>query len=178
MNEDPVLNEPIKSLQLMLETIAYALGTIPILNPDGIFDAATEQSVRAFQKEYGLPVTGVVDETTFQKIVEVYRLAQELIELAESSVIHYPVSLNISQGQSHPHVYLAQAMFSAIHNEFPEFRSLALTGTMDRDTVYNVRLLQERAGIPITGTIDKITWNRLNLLYRILFDRNLLPAQG
>lgn len=178
MTEDPVLNEPIKSVQLMLKTIAYALGTIPIVNPDGIFDATTEQAVRAFQREYDLPVTGVVDETTFNKIVEVYRIAQELISLAQSPVIHYPATLNISPGQSHPHVYLAQAMFTTIHNEFPEFRALDLTGTLDRNTEYDVRLLQERAGFPVTGVIDKATWNRLNLLYRILFDRNLLPSQG
>ena len=126
MTEDPVLNQPIKSLQLMLKTIAYALGTIPIVNPDGIFDATTQQAVRAFQQEYDLPVTGIADETTFNKIVEVYRIAQELIVLAQSPVIHYPVSLNISPEQSHPHIYLAQAMFTAIHNEFPEFRELDL----------------------------------------------------
>ena len=178
MTEDPVLNQPIKSLQLMLKTIAYALGTIPIVNPDGIFDATTQQAVRAFQQEYDLPVTGIADETTFNKIVEVYRIAQELIVLAQSPVIHYPVSLNISPEQSHPHIYLAQAMFTAIHNEFPEFRALDLTGTLDRNTEFNIRLLQERAGFPATGVMDKATWNRLNLLYRILFDRNLLPSQG
>lgn len=178
MTEDPVLNQPIKSLQLMLKTISYALGTIPIVNPDGIFDSATEEAVRAFQREYDLPVTGVADEETFNRIVEIYQVAQELISLAQAPVIHYPATLTISPGQFHPHIYLVQAMFTAIHNEFPEFKALDLTGTLDRDTEYNLRLLQERAGFPVSGVLDKPTWNRLNLLYRILFDRNLLPAQG
>lgn len=178
MTEDPVLNSPIKSLQLMLKTISYALGTIPVVNPDGIFDSATEQAVRAFQQEYGLPITGVVDEQTHNKIVEIYRLAQELMTLAQAPVIHYPATLSISPGQYHPHIYLAQGMFTAIHQEFPEFYALPLTGTLDENTEYNIRLLQERSGLPVTGVIGKPTWNRLNLLYRILFDRNLLPSQG
>lgn len=178
MREDPISNQPIKGLQLMLKTIAYALDTIPVVNPDGIFDAATDKAVRAFQQEYGLPVTGVVDEDTFRRIVEVYALAQELMELAESPVIHFPAVLTIAPGQFHPHIYLAQGMFTAIHGEFPEFRTLELTGILDTNTEFNVRLLQQQAGLPVTGVIDKVTWNRLCLLYRILFDRSLLPSQG
>lgn len=178
MQEDPVLNQPIKSIQLMLKTIAYALGTIPIVNPDGIYDSTTEQAVRAFQQEYDLPVTGVVDEETFDAIVKVYRLAQELIMEAQSPVINFPSTLMILPGQYHPHILLAQAMFTALHEEFPEFLALSLTGTLDKNTETDIRLLQDRADLPVTGVLDKATWNRLSLLYRILFDRNLLPSQG
>lgn len=178
MNQDPVLNQPIQGLQIMLRTIAYALDTIPVVNPDGIFGPATETALRAFQKEYGLPVTGVADEATFNRVVEVYALAQELIALAESPVLYFPASLKIAPGQSHPHIYLVQAMFTAIHTSFPEFRILELTGVLDGNTEYNIKLLQQLSLLPITGTVDKVTWNRLCLLYRILFDRELLPAQG
>lgn len=178
MNEDMVINAPVKGLQTMLQAIAYALDTIPVVNPDGIFDSATEKAVRAFQQEYGLPVTGVVDEQTFNRIVEIYALARELLAVAEAPVLHFPVPLVITPGQSHPHVYLVQAMFTALHNEFPDYQSLNLTGTLDQKTEYNLRLLQQQSGLPVTGKLDKITWNRLCLLYRILFDRSLLPSQG
>lgn len=178
MKQAPVLDQPIRGIQIMLRTIAYALNTIPVVNPDGIFDAATEKAVRAFQQEYGLPVTGVADEDTFNRIVEIFTLAQELVAEAESPVIHFPAALKISPGQSHPHVYLMQAMFTAIHGEFPEFYTLELTGILDKHTEYNIRLLQQLALLPITGVLDKPTWNRLCLLYRILFDRSLLPSQG
>lgn len=175
---EELLNMPIKGLQIMLRTIAYALGTIPIVNPDGIFDGPTEQSVRAFQREYGIPVTGVVDETTFTAIVRVYGIAQELMEEAQSPVIHFPAALLIRPGQSHPHIFLVQAMFTALHRVFPEFESLSLTGILDTATENDLRLLQSQAGLEVTGILDKPTWNRLNLLYRVLFDREFLPAQG
>lgn len=178
MTEDLVTNAPIKGLQTMLQTIAYALDTIPVVNPDGIFDGATEKSVRAFQQEYGLPVTGVVDEQTFDRIVEVYALANELLSVAEAPVLHFPATLVIAPGQSHPHIYLVQAMFTAIHTSFPEFRTLELTGILDQATEYDLRLLQQQSLLPVTGKLDKITWNRLCLLYRVLFDRSLLPSQG
>lgn len=172
------LNMPIKGLQIMLRTIAYALGTIPIVNPDGIFGGATEASVRAFQKAYQLPVTGVVDEDTFTAIVRVYAIAEELTEAAEAPVINFPATLLIAPGQSHPHIYLVQAMFTALHRFFPEFHKLPLTGTLDASTEENIRLLQAQAGLEVTGILDKPTWNRLNLLYRVLFDREFLPSQG
>lgn len=178
MNDNTLFNQPIRGLQVMLQTIAYALETIPVVNPDGIFGPATEDAVRAFQKEYGLPVTGVVDEATFRRVVEIYELAQELLHTAQSPVLHFPAHLVISSGQSHPHIYLAQAMFTAIHREIPDFSSLALTGTLDSSTKKDLILLQQQSGLPQTGALDLYTWNRLCLLYRILFDRELLPAQG
>ncbi len=178
MNRDPVINAPIESLQLMLKTISYALETIPTVNPDGIFDPATEQAVRAFQQEYGLPVTGVVDDSTFREIVRIYTIARELLETAQSPVIRFPSVLEISPGQNHPHVLLGQAMFTAIAGDFPEFSPLRLTGTVDAPTEKDIRQLQEVAGLPITGKLDKATWNRLAMLYRVLFDRNVLPSQG
>lgn len=178
MQEDPVLNQPIKSLQLMLKTIAYALDTIPVVNPDGIFDSTTEEAVRAFQQEYALPVTGVVDEETFNAITDIHRLAQELLTQAQSPVVNFPSALRVVPGQSHPHIFLAQAMFTALSREFPEFIPLSLTGTLDDATEHDLRLLQANTSQPVTGVLDKTTWNRLARFYRTLFDRDLLPSQG
>lgn len=178
MQEATLLNQPIKGLQLMLKTISYALGTIPVVNPDGIFDATTEAAVRAFQRTYQLPVTGIVDETTFRTITEVYRIAEELIQTAQSPVLNYPATLVIAPGQAHPHIYLVQAMFTAIHEVFSEFYPLELNGILDPPTERNLRRLQELSGIPVTGSLDKQTWNRLALCYRVLFDRERLPSQG
>jgi peptidoglycan hydrolase-like protein with peptidoglycan-binding domain len=36
--------------------------------PDGQLNEATEQAIRAFQKQYGLPVTGQPDEVVLRKL--------------------------------------------------------------------------------------------------------------
>lgn len=178
MREDPVINMPIRGIQLMLKTIAFAEDSIPVVNPDGIFDSTTEQAVRSFQKEHGLPVTGVVDLGTFDAIVNAFTLAEELLSPAVAPVVNFPAQLTIAPGQSHPHIYMVQAMFSAIHMAYPEFTPLTLTGQLDEATETDLRLLQKHAGLKETGQLNKVTWNRLALLYQSLFDRNTLPTQG
>ena len=178
MFEDPALNQPIKSLQIMLEAIAYTFSTIPIVNPDGIFGSSTEDSVKAFQKEYGLPVTGAADEETFRSIVAVYETAMELLSPARGPMYHFPAALTVSQGQFHPTVYLVQAMLNAIHDEFPEIPAPAVTGRMDRNTATAIKKLQALSGMKETGILNKPTYDRISLIYRILFDRTLLPSQG
>ena len=178
MTEDPVLNAPVESLQLMLQTIAYAQKTIPIVNPDGIFGPQTTQTLREFQRRYGLQDTGVADEATYRRVAQVYAQALEQISPSPAPVYHFPTDLIISRGQYHPHIYLTAAMFSAISQVLGDFRPAVLSGILDDTTVENLKFLQERSGLPVTGTLDKLTWNRLNLLYRSLFDRAYLPAQG
>lgn len=63
------LGAEIANLQLMLD----GLGLKP-QRSDGYFDANTELAVKTFQKAHELPVTGVVDKTTAEK------LEQQLIE--------------------------------------------------------------------------------------------------
>ena len=65
----------VRALQRYLRTLSYfhnAGGRVPI---DGIFDTATEDAVRVFQEKSGLPVTGRVDQATFEALLAAY-LAQ------------------------------------------------------------------------------------------------------
>ena len=53
---------------LQLALIAKGFG-LPIYGADGIFGDETEGAVKAFQASVGLPVTGVVDDNTWKKLV-------------------------------------------------------------------------------------------------------------
>lgn len=63
-------------LQIMLSYISMFIPEIPPVEINGIFGLDTTASVIAFQKLYGLPQTGVVDEATWHAIILVY---QELL---------------------------------------------------------------------------------------------------
>lgn len=41
-----------------------------LVNPDGIFEENTEEAVLLFQRQNGLPQTGVIDFTTWTLLVE------------------------------------------------------------------------------------------------------------
>ena len=178
MKEDPVTNAPIESLQRMLRAISFVDPNIPRVIPDGIYGASTEAAVAAFQREHGLPVASVADEPTFRAIARAYNPRTEQLIAAHAPVILFPASLVISGGQFHPYVYLAQAMFLALRQEFPSILNAAVTGTLDSNTAENFRRIQSLSGLDETGHLDKTSWNRLSDLFRVLFDRNFSPSQG
>jgi carboxyl-terminal processing protease len=57
------LNNDVKNLQIMLKGLGYEPD-----REDGYFSEKTEEEVRRFQEEHGLPVTGVVDNETAEQI--------------------------------------------------------------------------------------------------------------
>lgn len=60
-------------IQEMLQYISLVIPEIPYVQLTQTFDEATENGVIAFQNFYGIEPTGVVDETTWNAIVETYR---------------------------------------------------------------------------------------------------------
>lgn len=63
---------PIRTLQTMLRGISRLNTAIPPVIPDGIYGENTVTSVSAFQREFSLPVTGIVGEGTWNEIVRIY----------------------------------------------------------------------------------------------------------
>ena len=68
-------------LQEQLNAISLAYPALPKVNPDGIYGAQTQASVRKFQNIFGLPETGIVDYTTWYKIQEIYVGVTRIAEL-------------------------------------------------------------------------------------------------
>lgn len=178
MREDPVYNAPIESLQHMLRSIAYLDNSIPLVHPDGVFGEATKNAVVSFQQKHGLPATGIADRQTHAAIVNVYEAADALLRPAEPAVIHFPAPLVVLEDQFHPYVYLVQAMFNALHNEFPAFVAVPVVGILDSVTSNNLRNLQSVSDLPQNGSLDKLTLDSINRLYRSQFDRVYPVSQG
>lgn len=63
---------PIRTLQTMLRAIARINTAIPLVIPNGIYGSNTVSAVTAFQQQYGLPATGVVNQGTWNEIVRIY----------------------------------------------------------------------------------------------------------
>lgn len=60
----------IRHLQYMLSMLCEFIDNIPSLSVDGIYGPATESAVRAAQRWFGLPVTGVTDSDTWDAIYD------------------------------------------------------------------------------------------------------------
>ena len=64
--------QKVMQMQEQLDTIARVYTAIPRVSVDGVFGEGTQASVRAFQKIFDLPQTGVVDFSTWYKISQIY----------------------------------------------------------------------------------------------------------
>ncbi len=73
--------DKVRQMQAQLARISRAYPAIPTISADGIYGPATEEAVEIFQSVFGLPVTGVVDYSTWYKISEIYVGVSRIAEL-------------------------------------------------------------------------------------------------
>ncbi|WP_326908243.1 peptidoglycan-binding protein [Sedimentibacter sp. MB31-C6] len=60
-------------IQQILSYISTILTELPTVDPDGIYGPATENAIIEFQNYFGIDPTGIVNEYTWNKLVENYR---------------------------------------------------------------------------------------------------------
>jgi hypothetical protein len=72
---------PVRTIQGQLNAIANSYSAIPRLRVDGIYGPATQESVRTFQRVFGLPQSGVVDFKTWFEISHIYTAVTKIAAL-------------------------------------------------------------------------------------------------
>ena len=73
--------QKVRQLQEQLNLIGEYYNRIPVLVPDGVYGERTAEAVRAFQRIFDMPQTGVVDFATWYKISDKYVRLSEIAEL-------------------------------------------------------------------------------------------------
>ena len=156
------VSQPVRSLQTMLRVLAKDDSRLPLVVPDGVYGPATMNAVAAFQRQNGLPVTGVTDQVTWEKIYALYEPA--LIRVGKAEPIR--VILNSGQvlrrGEQSPYLYLAQSMLTVLSQEHPAIPAPPHTGILDAGTAAALTAFQILAGLEATGELDKLTWKHLS----------------
>ena len=165
--------DPIFEIQQYLRSLAIDGYQIPMIIPDGIFGVETANAVRVFQSLLGLPVTGRVDYDTWLALRAAYDEVQS--NSAPTAPI-YPFEEILSegkiiQGDMFPLIYIIQIILRTIGVAYQNLENQEITGIFDASTVQNVRDFQRINGIPITGEVDKVTWNRLAQAYNKYLNR-------
>jgi len=155
------VEQPVRSLQTMLRIIAEDDFRIPTVVPDGIYGPSTMNSVSAFQRLYGLPVTGITNQTTWDRIVAVYEPALVRVEKAEPIEIIMEPGEVYRIGDSNANIYLLQSILTQLAQENPSISQPDHNGVFDDPTSEALAAFQFLAGLPTTGELDKITWKFL-----------------
>lgn len=73
--------DKVRQIQEQLDAVASIYSAIPRIRIDGIYGPSTARSVEAFQSIFGLPVTGVIDFSTWYKISHIYVGITRIAEL-------------------------------------------------------------------------------------------------
>ena len=169
------VGQPVRSLQTMLRTIAQTDDDIPSVIPDGIYGRDTMDSVSAFQRKTGLPVTGVADQNTWDTVVAYYEPALIEVQPAESLEILLNPGQIIRKGESNPNVYVLQAVLMVLSEAFSSITPPSMNGTLDLPTSNSLSAFQQLNRIPMTGELDKRTWKHLSRQYPLAVTLQTAP---
>ncbi len=160
----------VSNIQYLIAFLAQFFDTIPSVDIDGVFGAATADAVRSVQKTFELPVTGAVDFRTWDIMYRTYLGFIEDIPLKyiEGNIIPYP-GVPLRRGSESDDVRVLQEYINYISNFYDELPPLSVTGFFGTQTEAAVITLQNLFGIEPSGTVAAPTWNAIANLYSDLF---------
>lgn len=152
------LQDAIFNLQTYLRAISYSNSAVLPPPTDGIFDSATEQSVRSFQQAYGLNANGKVDRATWDAIYREYLLAkEEELPFFPSRPYGYAARL----GEESAFIAIVQILLRELSAVYDAFEQIEISGILDEATENAIKELQRASGLEATGVLDKSTYKRL-----------------
>ncbi len=158
-------------LQYYLSYISEFIPTIPAVRIDGYFGAETEAAVRAFQETYGLPADGVVGETTWRELTDVYLglIASIPIRYTEGVTIPYPGEA-LSLGSESEAVRVLQEYLAFIAETYSEIPAVSPDGVFGPSTEAAVTAFQNLFSLPGgRGVVTSFTWDAVTEVYEDLY---------
>lgn len=152
------LQEMLRYLGLVLDEPAWQVDVT------GMYNNSTVQAVRRYQETRRLPVTGIVDRTTWETLTAEYLLERELREPVMVRAIPDIASHSTMPGQRGDEVLILQILLNALRHEY-DYPAVPLSGIYGVQTSEAVAEYQKRNGLDATGTADRRTWRRLTEEY-------------
>ena len=171
--QESFVGQPVRSLQAMLRVIAARHTDLPSVIPDGIYGNQTTAAVSAFQRNHGIPATGVADRNTWEQIVEAYEPALVRVGPAQPLEIILEPGQIIRRGDAQPNVYILQAVLIVLSDIYASITPPGMNGVLDDATAASLEAFQALSGLPQTGELDKVTWKQLALHYPLAANKSL-----
>ena len=170
-----LIGQPVRSLQTMLRALSFTYGFLPRLTPDGVFGERTLEAVMLFQREFYPPVTGQVDQGTWDAIAALYRLTRSRLTPVPSRSFPGP-DFTVAPGERSVHLHVVQAMFSGLARMLTGIRPSGTSGLHDEATQQNLKWIQRLNRRPETGALDVESWNTLSRLYTMFVPNAQSPG--
>lgn len=150
-----------KELQRYLYYIARYEDIRPVPVISGIYGERTENAVKAFQNRFGLSVTGISDEATWNAIVAEYISLKKRYSEPDPVYVFPSSDYIVTPTERSLTVIFIQALLTALAFDVELDEEITVDGVYKDSDVSAVKKLQRLHRLPETGNVDKITWNAL-----------------
>lgn len=158
--EEPLnLREATYNLQKYLRAISFYDSRVLRPPLDGIFDEATQNSVRSFQASRGLNANGIVDKASWDAIYKEYKALERYSPLPFFP--SYPPDYAIELNEESAFVAIVQILLRELSSVYDEFEEIQISGIYDEATENAIKKLQRASMLEPTGKLDKNTYRRL-----------------
>lgn len=168
--------EYIFNLQRYLRQLSATESYIPTPPIDGIFDTATEDSLRQYQALRGLPVTGRADLKTWTLLYEDYLESLGRQATAEGLFLFpdFPAEYAVYPNEEHFLVMVIQFILNELRLIYDDIPQNSQSGIYDLATRQGILAFQRRNGLIESDRVDRTTWNALTREHRRLYS---IPEQ-
>ncbi len=156
---------PIYNLQQMLRTIFQVRKMEPEVIADGFFNETTQTAVQNFQRMKNLPVTGSVDNQTWDAIVQEYDFA--VIDGGEpiSVQLFTREDFAVSGGEEKMRLRILQAMMQVMRARFSNLPQVEVTGVYDAQTKEALDKYRMLFNLPQGMPLDNQFWYQFAKAY-------------
>ncbi|MBQ2391114.1 MAG: peptidoglycan-binding protein [Clostridia bacterium] len=161
--------QSIRELQEFLRRIAYSNEQIPLVAIDGIYGNETKAAVTEFQKLFGLPQTGEVDEATWNAIVEEFQRLTNEGSLPERIRAFPSPATVLMPGDYGAAVYFLQVMLKAIAQKYDNLPNVSINGFYDDETREAAEELKKLLGVDSQG-LNNISYDKIVKLFNSLYN--------
>ena len=168
----------VQEMQFYLRRISRFNPLVRPVNIDGIYDADTSESVKSFQRAYRTEISGIIDEPTWNRIVDVYNGTVVNIEepILANGLTPYP-GTPLTIGSRGEQVEYVQRLLGEISGTFTIVPYTAADGFFGSGTERAVDRFAAIFGFPRNGRVDEPLWNEINRVY-LAVASNCIFASG
>ena len=167
----------VQLVQYFLNVLSAYYDSIPAVDIDGILGPETRNAIIEFQKTMKLPLTGTIDEETWNTM---YNSVLGILRALPPAAIQLPAlvfpNVIFSEGTERPGVFIIQEVLAYISTIVPEIPYVQPDGRYGPETTAAVTVFQRIYGLEPTGIVNEETWNKLISVYRELRFGDTMPT--
>lgn len=170
--------DAVENVQYYLAVTGAYYAAIPTVDITGYFGSDTEKSVRAFQRVYGIPENGIVDNKTWVLLRRAYDGIVESIPTSEYIIQLYPNKV-LKEGMTDSSIGVMQKYLAKISEVYKNIPSVTSTGYFGAKTAESVTAFQKEFGLTPSGIVGAVTWDKIAGVYSdIVFGYDKRPYQA